>query len=70
MFNLLNFIVSTYVDHVKKFSGINKNPEKPPVSEAVKEILRQNFTNEIEFFEFCKQRLNRQYLAIGGIGDG
>ena len=43
---------------------INKNMYKPPVSEAVKNILRKNFTREIEFYEFCKQRLHMQYVAL------
>ena len=46
------------------FSKINRNIYKPPVSEATKEIVRKNFTREIEFFEFCKQRLHKQYLAL------
>jgi dermatan/chondrotin sulfate uronyl 2-O-sulfotransferase UST len=46
------------------FSKINRNIYKPPVAEATKEIVRKNFTREIEFFEFCKQRLHKQYLAL------
>ena len=46
------------------YSKINRNIYKPPVSEATKEIVRKNFTREIEFFEFCKQRLHKQYLAL------
>ncbi len=46
------------------FSKINRNIYKPPVSEQTKEIVRKNFTREIEFFEFCKQRLHKQYLAL------
>ncbi|TMW44631.1 hypothetical protein DOY81_010292, partial [Sarcophaga bullata] len=42
---------------------INKNNFKPPVSEKVKDIVRRNFTNEIEFYQFCRQRLHKQYLA-------
>jgi dermatan/chondrotin sulfate uronyl 2-O-sulfotransferase UST len=45
-------------------SRINRNMYKPPVSEKVKAILRQNFTNEIEFYNFCKQRLHMQYAAL------
>ena len=42
---------------------INRNIYKPPVSQHVKNILRKNFTNEIDFYEFCKQRLHKQYVA-------
>ena len=51
-------------DEVRMFSKINRNIYKPPVAEATKEIVRKNFTREIEFFEFCKQRLHKQYLAL------
>lgn len=37
---------------------------KPPVSEYVKDIVRKNFTREIEFYEFCKNRLDKQYRAL------
>ena len=51
-------------DQIQKFSKINRNIYKPPVREDVKEIVRQNFTRELEFFDFCKQRLHKQYLAL------
>ena len=51
-------------DEVRMFSKINRNIYKPPVLESTKEVVRKNFTREIEFFEFCKQRLHKQYLAL------
>ena len=42
---------------------INKNSFKPPVSEEVKDLVRKNFTREIEFYQFCRQRLHKQYLS-------
>lgn len=53
-----------YRDEVERFKGINRNIFKPPVSEEVKEIVRRNFTREIEFYHFCRQRLHRQLLAL------
>jgi len=53
-----------YYNEVQKYSKINRNIYKPPVSESTKAIVRQNFTREIEFFEFCKQRLHKQYMAL------
>ncbi|ODM97953.1 Heparan sulfate 2-O-sulfotransferase pipe [Orchesella cincta] len=53
-----------YHDNLSSMVKINKNMYKPPVSEQVKNILRQNFTNEIEFYEFCKQRLHMQHAAV------
>lgn len=43
---------------------INRNAFKPPVSEYVKEIVRRNFSREVEFYEFCKDRLYKQYRAL------
>jgi len=43
---------------------VNHNAFKPLVSEAVKDIVRKNFTREIEFYQFCRQRLYRQRLAL------
>lgn len=42
----------------------NSNPFKPHISEEIKQMLRQNFTREIEFYQFCRQRLHKQYLAL------
>ena len=53
-----------YHDDLDKFTSVNKNHEKPSVSEDIKEILRRNFTYEIEFYEFCRQRLHEQYQAL------
>lgn len=52
-----------YFNEIKSFNKINKNNFKPPVSEEVKNIVRQNFSREIEFYKFCKQRLHTQFLA-------
>lgn len=27
-------------------------------------MVRRNFTREIEFYQFCRQRLHKQYLAL------
>lgn len=51
-------------DEIKIYNTINRNAFKPPVSEDVKDIVRKNFTKEIEFYEFCKQRLQKQLYAL------
>ncbi|PSN40983.1 Heparan sulfate 2-O-sulfotransferase pipe [Blattella germanica] len=53
-----------YWDEVDRFTRINRNLFKPPVSEEVKELVRRNFTREVEFYQFCRQRLHRQLLAL------
>jgi dermatan/chondrotin sulfate uronyl 2-O-sulfotransferase UST len=49
-----------YFDEIKKFLNINRNENKPKVSEEVKNIVRKNISREIEFYEFCKERLQKQ----------
>lgn len=55
---------NVYYDQVNSFTRINRNFFKPPVSEEVKNLVRNNFTREVEFYQFCKQRLYRQYRAL------
>lgn len=54
----------SFSDEISRYHPINKNAFKPPVDEKIKEIVRKNFTKEIEFYEFCKQRLHKQYIAL------
>lgn len=51
-------------DQISRYSTINRNTFKPPVDEDVKDIVRKNFTKEIEFYEFCKQRMHKQFKAL------
>lgn len=41
--------------------GRHKTTYKKTLSEDTLSILRKNFTHEIEFYQFCKQRLQTQY---------
>ncbi|XP_069967761.1 heparan sulfate 2-O-sulfotransferase pipe isoform X5 [Bactrocera oleae] len=43
---------------------MNVNPWKPTISAHIKELIRKNFTREYEFYNFCKQRLYKQYYAL------
>ncbi|XP_017137599.1 heparan sulfate 2-O-sulfotransferase pipe-like [Drosophila miranda] len=47
-----------------KIVNRNKNKRKPFIEPEVKAMIRRNFTNEYEFYYFCKQRLYKQYLAL------
>ncbi|XP_012284255.1 heparan sulfate 2-O-sulfotransferase pipe isoform X2 [Orussus abietinus] len=53
-----------YYDQENSFTKINRNFFKPPVSEEVKDLVRRNFTREVEFYQFCKQRLHKQLRAL------
>lgn len=61
---ILTSIPPPIPDELNTFNRINRNAFKPPVSEAVKQIVRANFTREIEFYEFCRQRLHLQLRAL------
>ena len=51
-------------DNKKGKKGVNKNLYKPKMPKEVRKALMQNFTMEIDFYEFCKARLQKQYLAL------
>ena len=38
----------------------NKNPNKKPIKNSTRIYLESRFDVEIEFYEFCKQRLQKQ----------
>ena len=42
----------------------NSNNIKPKIPKYIKNIVASNFTVEMEFYEFCKARLYRQFLTI------
>jgi len=50
--------------HSKAIRNRNRNNRKPHIDPDVREMVRRNFTNEYEFYYFCKQRLYKQYLAL------
>lgn len=37
---------------------------KPHIRDEIMNMVRRNFTREIEFYQFCRQRLHKQYLAL------
>jgi hypothetical protein len=51
----------TYFDEMEKLIKINRNENKPKVSEEIKNIVRKNISREMEFYEFCKKRLQTQF---------
>ncbi len=40
------------------------NAHKKPVTEEVKQLVRANFTVEVEFYEYLKQRLQNQFESL------
>ena len=42
----------------------NQNLQKDIVSEEIKNVVRKKISREIEFYEFCKERLKTQLNNI------
>lgn len=59
----INFSLFILVNN-EQITNRNKNRRKPKIDQDVKDMIRQNFTQEYDFYYFCKQRLYKQYLAI------
>ena len=67
-----NYIPAYFKDARKIYNGrykrnkdnINKNNFKYYVPEYIKNVIAKNFTKELEFYDFCKQRFQKQLLAI------
>jgi dermatan/chondrotin sulfate uronyl 2-O-sulfotransferase UST len=59
-----NGAIEIYAEDEDIKEGREKNPYKLPLSDEFKNIIRANFTHEIEFYNFCKQRLLTQYTDL------
>ena len=42
---------------------------KKPVSDHIKAMIRRNMTYEVEFYQFCKKRLQQQYNEINQLAN-
>ena len=42
----------------------NQNPNKKPIKDSTRKYLESKFSVEIEFYEFCQQRLNQQVQSL------
>ena len=42
----------------------NKNPFRKPINNQTRTYLERKFSVEIEFYEFCKQRLHNQLKSL------
>ena len=54
-----------FMEGYKNEKQLNSKRKKPPkMSQMTKQIIKANMTNEIEFYEFCAQRLQKQFDAL------
>ena len=51
-------------NYKSSYKNYNRNDFKFHTPNHIKNIVAQNFTQELEFYEFCKQRFQKQLLAI------
>eukprot|EP00095_Tigriopus_kingsejongensis_P010557 snap_masked-scaffold421_size176100-processed-gene-0.2 protein:Tk10557 transcript:snap_masked-scaffold421_size176100-processed-gene-0.2-mRNA-1 annotation:"heparan sulfate 2-o-sulfotransferase pipe" len=58
-------VKEVYSKNKQYWSNVNKNKFRPEVSGYVRDLVKRNMTREIEFYEYCKQRLHKQYLSLG-----
>ena len=70
---LFEHFVPAYFKNVKQIyngdykndrSKINENNIKQETPEYIKKMIAVNFTLELEFYEFCKQRFYKQLLIV------
>ncbi|XP_062134242.1 heparan sulfate 2-O-sulfotransferase pipe-like isoform X2 [Drosophila sulfurigaster albostrigata] len=47
----------------RQVENVNRNALRPTISEETRLLLSRNLTHEIEFYQFARQRLNKQYIA-------
>ena len=59
IFNREVLMTNSSIQHV------NRNIYKPKVSEETKRALAEAMSREVEFYNFCRQRLRRQATVIG-----
>ncbi|KAK8379293.1 hypothetical protein O3P69_019279 [Scylla paramamosain] len=58
-----------YYGHIHRNKTLrNENFYRPNVEEAAKEALKKVFEVEYEFYQFVKQRLDKQYHALASVG--
>ena len=55
-----------YKEKFQQVRKMSQNFHKGFVSDEIKEIVRRNFSREIEFYDFCKLRLQVQLDQIRG----
>ena len=53
-----------YTNMKRRLGAVNRNIYQPKVDEKIKELVRKNMTREVDFYNFCRQRLYIQYLLI------
>ena len=56
--------VEDYNRKIKEVRRMAQNFHKGFVSNEIKEIVRRNFSREMEFYDFCKSRLQTQLKEI------
>lgn len=65
---LEHFVPRFFAGAVKTYwetsSTVNRNVLKPPVSDHTRELVAANLTEEIDFYLWCRHRLNTMYYTL------
>lgn len=65
---LEHFVPRFFAGAVKTYwatsSTVNRNALKPPVSDHTRELVAANLTEEIDFYLWCRHRLNTMYYTL------
>ncbi len=56
--------ISLDLPHTGKLAHTNKNPFRRPIPDEVRSELEEAFSNELEFYRFCVQRLENQITHL------
>lgn len=56
--------MDVYYAMQNNMENVNRNAFRPAISEQVRALLARNLTQEIEFYQFVRQRLNKQFIAV------
>jgi len=59
-----NGATKLYASIVQEQGAINKNIYQPKVDAKIQDLVRKNLTREVDFYNFCRQRLYKQFLLI------
>lgn len=47
-----------------ELGDVNRNSFRPTLSDKARALLSRNLTREIEFYQFTRHRLYKQYIAL------
>ena len=56
---------SPCVDDHYNVQHVNRSNHRPKVAQEIKDLIARNMSREVQFYQFCKDRLLKQLEEIG-----